>query len=173
MPLRWTAGAAPLLRRYSGCTLFLRAVAAENAVHLIASFPLRRAHVTGTTKPSHSSMSSPSTSSSLNDEPNTEMKFEDTKITFQNPARNYLDAFQRRLRTQASLLSSSATLNLAEIGGRLNKVTGYEHIERLKHKVVETGAVPLVSNLGRGLIGSRRGSYICQATGFSRRQSGL
>jgi len=55
-----------------------------------------------------------------------------------------LNGIRNSLKERASSLSSATTLGLAEIGGRLNKVTGYQHIEELKRKVVETGAMPFL-----------------------------
>ncbi|KAF8584698.1 hypothetical protein K439DRAFT_1345405 [Ramaria rubella] len=51
-----------------------------------------------------------------------------------------LDSIRDRVKERITSLSSAATLSLAELGDRLNRVTGYEHIEQLKHKVVETEA---------------------------------
>src|SRR6266481_1771952 len=49
-----------------------------------------------------------------------------------------LNGILNHLKEQAGSLSSATTLGLTEVGGRL---TGYEHIEGLKCKVVETGAM--------------------------------
>lgn len=145
MSSRWIGGTAPLLRRHSGDALLMRIVPVECAIkcasHLITPLSLRKAYVTST-KISRPSTSSPSPPSSLNDDRNLERT--DVKITSQSSARSYLDAIQSRLKQHANTLSSTATLNLAEVGEHLNKVTGYQHIEKLKHKIVETGAVLLV-----------------------------
>ena len=52
-----------------------------------------------------------------------------------------LNGILNRMKERASSLSSATTLGLAEVGGRL---TGYEHIEGLKRKVGETGAMLFV-----------------------------
>ncbi|KAG8937175.1 sensitivity to high expression protein she9 [Tulasnella sp. 418] len=42
------------------------------------------------------------------------------------------------LRQRASSLTSTASVHLSEVGGKLNQVTGYDEVEALKRKVVET-----------------------------------
>jgi sensitive to high expression protein 9 len=50
-----------------------------------------------------------------------------------------LNSLRALMKARASALSSQAAISLSELGGRLNKITGYEHIEILKHQVVENG----------------------------------
>ncbi|KAF8517373.1 Mdm33 family-domain-containing protein [Hysterangium stoloniferum] len=49
----------------------------------------------------------------------------------------FLNTFRTLLKERTSALSSQAAVSLSELGGRLNKVTGYEHIEILKHQVAQ------------------------------------
>lgn len=50
-----------------------------------------------------------------------------------------LDSIRRRLREQVKSLSFAVTSQFSELGGKLNKISGYEHIESLKNQVVENG----------------------------------
>ena len=123
--------------------LVLRAVADVHATHQNTRLPFRRSHTT-TTQPSRPSTSHPTTSSPLRSDPKPE--YADAKFTLQKNATVYLGVIWGRLRKHASLLSSATNLNLADLGGQLNKVTGYERIEQLKRRVVETGAESLVQS---------------------------
>lgn len=156
---------APMLRRHCGPTMPLRGTTVESVARLTS--PFRRPYVGA--PPSRPPMSHSTTSSLKSEQP---FEGRDAEATSQHFVTFYLDMIRSRLRRHASLLSSAASLNFTEIGGRLNKVTGYEHIEELKHKVIETGAVPLIQ-LDRALITSHRGIHNIQATSLPRCQSGL
>lgn len=43
------------------------------------------------------------------------------------------------LRERAKSLSSAASVQFAQLGGKLNQISGYEHIESLKAQVVQNG----------------------------------
>lgn len=131
----------PMLRRHSAPMMALRGATVENATRLISPLTFRRPYVTTAQSSRPSTSESTTLSPSKSEQPSEGI---DVRTTSQNFATFYLDMIRIRLKKHANLLSSTANLSLAEIGGRLNKVTGYEHIEKLKHKVVETGALSLI-----------------------------
>jgi hypothetical protein len=136
----WAAGTVPMLRRHPRGKMVQLYATGDCGGRLVSPLPVRSPYVT--TQPSRPSTSQSTTSSPLNNEQPTERT--DVKTTSHNFATFYLDIIRSRLRKHASLLSSAATLDLAEMGGRINKVTGYENIEKLKQKVADTGAASLV-----------------------------
>ena len=162
MPFPWTVGTGSIVRVRPGRIPIQRIYTSYARPILISSISHRRVH-NEASKPSLPG----SILSETSNEPEAKSEVRESRDEKKDASPSFamtLDAFRTRLTERANELTSNARLSLSELGGRVNQITGYEHIERLKHKVVQTGKTSLILHCLRAEVYFVRGGYCHEET---------
>ncbi|KIJ54849.1 hypothetical protein M422DRAFT_153193 [Sphaerobolus stellatus SS14] len=133
MLLPWATGTGSVFRLRPGRISIHRIYTYNAQPAIIFPFTLRRIHSEGSSKPPAPS-ESPEPPKEGEKKPDLPESLKENKYDISSFAVD-LNAWRERFRERANEITSNARLSLSELGGRLNQITGYEHIERLKHKV--------------------------------------